>query len=159
MCPWKEQRRARWQRRHAACGNPNDDPDLFMRRMQDPSDPLGKLFIGGYSPLDIGELRHACPHCRALKYARTAPDGTVMNSSIENVQCCGAHRSIVLPPAHCMGPIPDAMRNIVDPFALNFNPQHYELWKTRSRSLNSSLAFASSQVRECHLPAPHGRTV
>ena len=39
-CPWKEQRRAHWQRRHAACGNPSDDPDLFMRRTQDPSDPL-----------------------------------------------------------------------------------------------------------------------
>lgn len=130
--------------------------------MADPHDPLSCLFSNSdagrtHAPLDIGELAFACETCGALKFAKCAADGSILHHSIEQVQCCGTHASVVLPDAHRNNPISDIMRSIVDPHALNFDAQRYEVWKTRARSLNACLAFASSQVRECHLAPPTGR--
>ena len=79
--------------------------------------------------------------------------------SREKLICCGTHQSIALPAAHARcgpdcPPVPDALRNMLDPCALNFNAEHHAIWKRHSRSLNSCLAFASSQVREAHMRAP-----
>merc|ERR1711977_171514 len=136
-----QQRQWRWQQRHAAWGNPNSDPDTsdtFAARMQDPTDALGKLFsTGDYRPANIGRLEYVCGNCGAYKYARTDGDGGIIRSSVEKVVCCGAHQSVELPAAHISPDVPDVLRSIVDPHALNFNREHYDLWKRHSRSINS----------------------
>ena len=52
--------------------------------------------------------------------------------------------------------VPEQMQRIVDPQNENHDATAFRLWKSRSRSLNSCTAFASTQVREAHIPPPRG---
>jgi hypothetical protein len=122
-----------------ARGNPCSDSAAFAARTADPHDHLGERHSVGH----LGQGA-TCQSCGALTWPG------------ERMSCCGAHRSVVLPAEHTIPEPPDVIRAIMDPAFANYDADLGRVWRDHSRAINSCLAFASSQVREAHLPGGRG---
>ena len=90
-----------------------------------------------------------CEHCHARKYHS------------EKLRCCGeGHGGSVHAGMPVVRPPPPELCEIIEPEradrGLPFDQQAFNVWKRHSRAINSCLAFASTQVREAHVPPPGG---
>ena len=122
-----------------ARGNPCSDSAAFAARTADDADRLGDRHSVGHLGQGV-----TCQSCGALTWPQ------------ERMSCCGAHNSVVLPAEHIVPEPPDVIRSIMDPAFANYDADLGRVWRDHSRAINSCLAFASSQVREAHLPGGRG---
>lgn len=123
----------------AARGNPCSDSESFVQRVAHPYDELGDVHSAGR--LIDGVV---CDACGARKWPG------------EGMSCCGTHRSIVLPDSHTIPAPPELLSRFMDPNYAHYDADLGRVWRGHSRGINSCLAFASSQVREAHLPGGRG---